>query len=231
MSWVNVADNASTSIFHSIQVTEPERWERLMLMLNEWMIQTDRARSVVPVTADLFVFSYPLFLVWLYGWGIIKATRVWKERALQVFASAMGTFAVNWVIQLFGEKSRPEAAVQNQEWLILEHLPTDPFPSDHAAVSMSVAVAVLLIWYHSKVRWMQYAWCIFLAASIIMSLSRVMVAIHRPTDILVGWWVGILVAYCIALPSVSGWLKETVYAWLIRFEEVITWVLWFKKST
>jgi membrane-associated phospholipid phosphatase len=218
--------NANNSIFNSITITEPTWGEQLMLELNAWMINTPRARALVPVTADVFVFTYPLFLVVVYLYGIVNKARVWKVRALQVFASVVGTFGLNALIQLFGEKSRPEAAIANQERLILEHIPTDPFPSDHAAVSMTMAVSVLLIAYRSGNKCLKLAGRFFLVASVIMSLSRVMVAIHRPTDILVGWCTGTLIAVLVAWKPVSKFFESTVYAWAIWLEEWIVGLVW-----
>jgi membrane-associated phospholipid phosphatase len=48
---------------------------------------------------------------------------------------------VNIIIQALTDKSRPEEYILNKENLILSHLPTDPFPSDHAAVSAAIAMA------------------------------------------------------------------------------------------
>ena len=43
--------------------------------------------------------------------------------------------AVNLGIQEFIIKSRPEQMIHARGILLLSHLPTAPFPSDHAAVS------------------------------------------------------------------------------------------------
>lgn len=51
---------------------------------------------------------------------------------------------VNYIVKFFGDKARPEAYIDNKQQLILSHLPTDPFPSDHAAVSAAIAMATLL---------------------------------------------------------------------------------------
>jgi len=51
---------------------------------------------------------------------------------------------MNSLIQYFGDKSRPETAISLKQNLILDHLPTDPFPSDHAAVSAAIAMSTLL---------------------------------------------------------------------------------------
>ena len=103
------------------------------------------------------------------------------------------------VIQYFGDKSRPEEAIENSAQLILSHLPTDPFPSDHAAVSAAVAMSTLLRGLKNKDKKFIYFSLFFWFACVLMSVSRVAGAIHRPTDILVGRAVGISV--CLILFS------------------------------
>lgn len=115
-----------------------------MIALNDWMVKHDLLIVLVPYIADIFVFTYPVYLVGLYLYGVNKHKNYYKEAALAIFFSAAGAAIVNQVIQFFGDKSRPEEAILNQQNLILSHLPTDPFPSDHAAVSVAVAMATTL---------------------------------------------------------------------------------------
>lgn len=115
-----------------------------MLGLNDRLVKHDVLVQIVPYTADIFVFSYPIYLVALYLWGIGKRKDYYKEAALYFFFSTVGTVSINMLIQFFGDKSRPELAVDTKHQLILDHLPNDPFPSDHAAVSATIAMATML---------------------------------------------------------------------------------------
>lgn len=216
---------------NSIIITEPVRWEKLMIALNNWMTKHDLLVWLVPYTADIFVFTYPVYLVALYLYGINKRSTYYKEAALAVFFSAAMASITNQVIQFFGEKSRPEQAITNKENLLLSHLPTDPFPSDHAAVSMAIAMATLMWGLRHKdkkfLRWSVF----FFLASLTMGVSRVTLAIHWPTDILV--WISVWVLSALLIFSRPVWkrLKKWLIAPLIHIEKwLFKKVFWVDQS-
>lgn len=124
-----------------LKVIEPTRAVNLMRAMNDFVVKDSILKELVPYTADVFVFTYPVYLVALYIYGINKKSDYYKEAALMVFFSSMGAAVVNIIIQALTDKSRPEEYILNKENLILSHLPTDPFPSDHAAVSAAIAMA------------------------------------------------------------------------------------------
>jgi undecaprenyl-diphosphatase len=143
---------------------------------------------LVPILADIFVFSYPIFLACWYIKGMIAHKISYKIQALSIFTSAMGAFLMNAIIHGITEKQRPELYIQNKNQLILSHLPTDPFPSDHASVSAAIAVATLMIAYQTNNRILKYCGRFFAVASLLMGICRVGVAVHWPTDVLMGWF-------------------------------------------
>ena len=203
----------------SIEVVEPVRWENLMLFLNNWVNNHDILIAIIPFTADIFVFTYPIYLVVLYLRGIRKQNNYYKDASLWIFASVVVTVIINYVIQWFGDKSRPEQAIENKQNLILEHLPTDPFPSDHAAVSGTIAMATLLRWIKHEDKFFIRLSYFFWFACFAMSFSRVAVAIHWPTDILFGITVWVLSAWFIF------WSKN----WIIRQRKIIRPIVKFEK--
>jgi len=203
----------------SIKIVEPLWGKNLMIAMNDWMTKHDLLVWLVPYTADVFVFTYPVYLVALYLYGINKRSTYYKEAALWIFFSAATAAIVNQVIQFFGDKARPEGAIVNKDNLILSHLPTDPFPSDHASVSIAIAMATLMWGLKNKdkkfLRWSVF----FFLASLTMSVSRVTVAIHWPTDILVGLSVWVLSTLFIFSNSVRGCLKKWLINPLIQLEK------------
>ena len=124
-----------------LTLLEPTRAVNLMRSMNDFVVKDSILKSLVPFTADIFVFTYPIYLVALYLYGINKRSDYYKEAALIIFFSSMGAAVVNIIVQALTIKSRPEEYILNKENLILSHLPTDPFPSDHAAVSAAIAMA------------------------------------------------------------------------------------------
>ncbi|PIS40247.1 MAG: hypothetical protein COT32_00660 [Candidatus Nealsonbacteria bacterium CG08_land_8_20_14_0_20_36_22] len=88
---------------------------------------------------------------------------------------------------------RPRPFIENNINLLLDYPNKASFPSGHAAFYFAISTIVFL--YNKK------AGVLFFIASFLISLARVFVGIHWPSDILVGAFIGILV----------GWL-----GWLVR---------------
>lgn len=206
---------------NSIKIIEPLRWQQLMIQLNNRVVKHQLLVWLLPWTADIFVFTYPLYLVGLYLRWLKKKNDYFKHAAFAIAFSAWLAAVTNHVIQYFGDKSRPETAISLQQNLILDHLPTDPFPSDHAAVSAAIAMSTMLWGIKHKDSKFLKASVFFWFASGVMSFSRVAVAIHWPTDIIVGVLVGVLSAVIIFRSSVWDRLVRNVCSPLIRLQEKI----------
>ena len=61
--------------------------------------------------------------------------------------------------------------------LLLNHVPDASFPSDHATVSVAFLTSLFLFWYKN-------IWFIYLPFVIIMIISRVILWVHWPFDII-----------------------------------------------
>ena len=99
------------------------------------------------IGADVFLVIYPTFLIAFYLYGVYKKDQQAKEGALFIFLSCMISLAVNIFVQLFFTKSRPLVELWDmevQETFLHRFLPDSSFPSDHAVVGMSFAIATLL---------------------------------------------------------------------------------------
>lgn len=203
-----------------MQLVEPQWWINVLQSMNAWVSQSPIRFNTASFVADFIVFLLPVFLVVLYVFWIYNKKNNYKMYALRIFSSATIAAVINILFQVFFNKSRPETALEWSQRLILKHLPTMSFPSDHAAVSMAFA-AWILIWVfmlknqkQSKI--MTYIWIFFVIASVAMSVARVMVGIHWPTDILAWWIVAIISAYC-----AYYLLPEKTLQYLIKIEENI----------
>jgi membrane-associated phospholipid phosphatase len=157
-----------------------------------------------PILADIFVFSYPVYLLGLYSWGRIKKTITPKISALIIWANVAVTVIANLGIQFFIQKDRPNIVLglldQKHETVLHKFLPNSSFPSDHAGVSMSISIASILRGItHKDSKYIRFG-IIGIIFSLIMCSARVMTAVHRPTDIIAGMIVGIIVPLILLLP-------------------------------
>lgn len=66
---------------------EPLWGYNLLIFLNEYMKYNDFLLITIPVTADCFVFLYPIYLIILYIVGVFKNKDYYKESALWIFWS------------------------------------------------------------------------------------------------------------------------------------------------
>lgn len=203
---------------------EPSRWINLITSLNEYMKYHDLLLKIIPITADVFVFLFPIVLIIIYIIWIIKQNDKIKESALRIFRSAIITSIINICTQFFFSKSRPSVLLFGQEeseTILHKFLPSSSFPSDHAAMSMWFAMWLLIRWIKQKDKKYTWLWIIFLLFSLIMWFSRIMVWVHRPTDI-IGWFlIGIIVPLILSSNWIYKLLKKILINPLIKFQKLI----------
>jgi len=188
----------------------------------------------MPIMADVFVFTYPVYLVALYLYGIGKKENYYKEASLMLFLWGFWSMFVNVVIQSFVNKARPDVVldlfVNGRDALLLQDLPTNTFPSDHAAMSAAIATVTLLWGIKNKDKkfiWISLPLALF---AIIMWFGRMTVGIHRPTDILAGTIIWIIVSLFIFQKNIFARLRKYLFKWIINFQEFV-WekIFWIRR--
>jgi undecaprenyl-diphosphatase len=100
-------------------------------------------------------------------------------------------------------------------------LPDSSFPSDHAVVGMSIAVASLIRWYKTKNKNLIFFAYFLILVALIMSLCRVVTIVHRPSDILGGFLLAILIPLLLNRPFLLQYLKKRLIAPIIILQEKI----------
>jgi undecaprenyl-diphosphatase len=173
-------------------IYEPQRWKELMSLLNHYVSSDPYLFKITSLLSDFIVFLFPLLLIWLYRTGRKNNNKERQYYSLGIFLATCISAWINIIIQYFVVKDRPETLPGLK--LILSHLPTMSFPSDHASVSMWFAVAFLLFFGRTQ-RIYAILWFCLILGSIIMGISRTAVAVHRPSDILVWWIIWIIWGY------------------------------------
>ncbi len=123
---------------------------------------------------------------------------LWTQhrRRMAVFAAAAvgGAGIINFILKHGFERQRPT---------ILTALATESgysFPSGHAMLSSALALAIILVVWHTAYRWL----AIGIGALYILSIgmSRLYLGVHYPTDVLAGWCVSaawVLIVYTVVL--------------------------------
>ncbi|MGH3436911.1 MAG: phosphatase PAP2 family protein [Sciscionella sp.] len=112
--------------------------------------------------------------------------------ALAAPIGVLGAFAVNEIVKAAVREIRPCDTMH----VTATVLPCDPvtdfsFPSNHTAVAVALAVALLLV--HRKLGWVAVPF------ALLMGLSRVYVGAHYPHDVLAAIVVGTAVALLVGL--------------------------------
>lgn len=204
---------------------EPVWWYNLLLFLNEYMKYHNFLLISIPITADVFVFFYPVLLVILYLVGLFKNKDYYKESALWIFWSWVLSMLFNIVIQFFCDKVRPNILLwleyEKIETILHKFLPQSSFPSDHAAMSMGIAVWIILWWTRNKDKKFIYIWIVFVLFSLITWVSRVMVGVHRPTDIIAWSIIWILIPVILFQKSIYKFFKKILIIPLINLQKTI----------
>ena len=213
---------------HKISLIEPSRW---MNILNRWVnIQNkyEWIANLAPTFADIFVFAYPIFLVFIYLYAIVKKKTLIKQGAIYVCVATFIAVLVNIWIQCFFSKERPIVAlnqVEMEETLLHDILPTSSFPSDHAVVSMAFAVATLLWWLYTKKKIFTRSWIVFMVISLIMTLCRILTLVHWPTDIIAWLFLWALVPCLLMIRPIRYVLIKYIINPIIRFEQWLVWTI------
>ena len=209
---------------HTVELFEPSRWMSVLEWGMDIQTKYEWIANLAPVFADVFVVIYPIFLISIYLYAIIKEKPIVKQGAVYVFFATFLAVLINIGIQCFFYKERPIVVlnqVEAEETLLHDILPTSSFPSDHAVVSMTFAMATLLWWLYSKKKFFTWSGVIFLVVSFIMTACRILTLVHWPSDILA--WIGlwILVPLLLIIRPVRYTILKYIVNPLIRVEQWI----------
>jgi undecaprenyl-diphosphatase len=145
---------------------------------------------MVLITAGLWFLSRP------------GGDRKWKLACGSGFAAAALAYAVAFTIHHAYARPRPYMShTISHPWSST----TDAsFPSDHATVSFAIAFAVLSLDLPAGV--------VFLAIAAIIAVGRVFIGAHYPSDVAMGFVIGLLAAGVVVrlLPRFVSWVVSYV---------------------
>lgn len=109
------------------------------------------------------------------------------------FSALLALGIAHLIVELWA-RPRPYVAHAADAHLFIDRSHDPSFPSDHATAAFAIAVALLL--RHRKAGWLA------LAMAAVLSVARVAVGTHYPSDVLAGAAIGTLAALVLWHPSV-----------------------------
>ena len=139
-----------------------------------------------PYLDALGVFFAEYLIYILGGAALLLFRKSLRKAAQTILAVVLARFGIAELIRLFWSRSRP--FIGNDVNLLISQENTSSFPSGHA--SFCFALSYIVYHYNKK------AGIIFFVASFLISIARVFVGVHWPSDILAGAVVGVF----------SGWV-------------------------
>ncbi len=114
---------------------------------------------------------------------------LWLLRRKQAAVAAMLVIAVGRV--LVEVQKYAIARLRPVDEVHLVTVSTPSFPSGHAGNSMIVGLTFAILFF-GRTRWKWTALAVALFLSFCVGLSRVMLGVHWPTDVIGGWTFGLL---------------------------------------
>lgn len=173
--------------------------------LNDFLYRHDGVEDpllfYVNVSEALFIAT--LAVIFLAASGVRHLA--WRRAAVAAALSAGLAIAIGKVISELVDRSRPFVVDSGGVHLFSAHAADPGFPSDHATASFAIATAIFL----RHPRWGIGA----LLAAAVLSIGRVALGVHFPSDVLAGAALGAAAALALWSPplrarvdALSDWL-------------------------
>jgi undecaprenyl-diphosphatase len=164
--------------------------------LNDFLFRHDAVEDplLFYVNASEALFIATLVVVFLAAHGARFAS--WRRAAVAAGLSAGLALAIGKAISELVDRSRPFVADPGGVHLFSGHVADGSFPSDHATAAFAIAVAILL---------RKRGWGIFaLVAAAVLSVGRVAIGVHYPSDVLGGAALGTAAALVLWIPPIRA---------------------------
>ena len=168
----------------------------LLHALNDFLYRHDGVEDpvlfYVNVSEALFIAT--LAIVFLAARGARHVA--WRRACVAAVLSAGLALLAGKLISELVDRARPFVADPHGVHLFSGHAADAGFPSDHATAAFAIAVAILL----RKRGWGIAA----LVAAAVLSVGRVALGVHYPSDVLAGAALGSAAALALWAPPLRG---------------------------
>ncbi|MBD8505818.1 phosphatase PAP2 family protein [Hoyosella sp. G463] len=147
----------------------------------EWFLRArEPAWDTIFTVITLLGSSIGVFLMGgaAMAWSIARRQ---PHDALIILCVLVSGWVLMWILKFIMRRDRPGAE------LALVEATSSSFPSGHAMMSSMFAIALAATVV--RARW---AWPVVAALPVLVGISRVYLGVHWPTDVLAGWFIGVL---------------------------------------
>jgi undecaprenyl-diphosphatase len=159
-----------------------------------WLSGVDRSvlRTVEHLHGDALTTLIKVITFFGASWGAALLTiaaisvLLWYRRrrdAVFLAAAMAGSGILQFVTKLVFERPRPAVFTPLTSWS------TYSYPSGHAMASATLALALAVICWHTRLRWAAVA--SGTAFALLIAFTRLYLGVHYPSDILAGWLLSI----------------------------------------
>jgi undecaprenyl-diphosphatase len=181
--------------------------------LNNFMYQHDGVEDplLFYVNASEALFIATLAIVFLAARGAAHAA--WRRASVAAVLSAGLGLAVGKVISELVDRARPFVADPHGVHLFAAHAADPGFPSDHATAAFAIATAIFL----RKRSWGIAA----LVAAAALSVGRVALGVHYPTDVIAGAALGATAALALWAPPLRSRIDRLADAIGARWDRLV----------
>ncbi|MCW2987992.1 MAG: phosphatase family protein [Solirubrobacterales bacterium] len=168
----------------------------LLHTLNDFLFHHDAVEDplLFYINASEALFAATLAIVFLAAYG--ERHIAWRRATVAAVLSAGLGLALAKVISELVDRARPFVADPHGVHLFSAHAPDPGFPSDHATAAFAIATAIVL----RKRGWGIVA----LVLATLLSVGRVAIGVHYPSDVLAGAALGAAAALVLWVPPIRA---------------------------
>lgn len=158
----------------------------------EWLVRV--VRDATALGSATVVIPFALVVA-----GHFTMIRQRRRDALLVVAASIGALAANAALKNLFDRHRPTSVPA------LAEVTSSSFPSGHAMLSASIYLTLGFLLARAAQHRLAAAYYLIVAAGVVgvVGLSRVMLGVHYPSDVLAGWFAGL--AWALACRALASW--------------------------